>query len=631
MTDDADPFAGLPPPKPRGVPGASPSEPFRDVKTAPPAEAPISGDELTWPSASVSGSLLSPSVKFTAGTLVPKMVSSVPESAKNFGHALVQPFLHPIDTAKSLGNIGYGLGSKAAGLVISQDPVKKAENEAAADAVGRFYADRYGSAAGFKKALASDPVGILADASTVLTGGGALAARAPGLAGVAGEAVASAGRAANPINIALSAAKPVVSGTAKALSYPLAAKTGASPTTLKRAVTAGEEGSAPFIEQLRGRAEPSAIVDAAHDAVKQLAQDRQSAYLNSMSGIRANQTPVGYGGIKQAIQSAYGDVMHGQNVFRPEAKAVLDQIRGAVDNWQATPNSTNFNYHGIEGVDRLKQLVGEIRSSAPPGSPAEMVGTKVYNAIKDSLIAHDPAYAKAMGAYSDASDTLTQLRKTLAVNPRAPVDRTLRQLLLADKQVDGHKASLLKELMAKDPELGNMIAGHLLSPALPTGLRGNIGMALAPNAMLAASGSLDPVGHAILAGANAVTSSPRVAGEALYKMGQFSGAGPVPTKVITPAELAKAVDASNPDASGKPKGSPSAPPPRPWFGPGKRPEERPARASGGAVGFDHGAVADGLIRAAKQAKDTLGQTTQHILKLPDESVAHALGVANASI
>ena len=59
--------------------------------------------------------------------------------------------------------------------------------------------------------------------------------------------------------------------------------------------------------------------------------------------------------------------------------------------------------------------------------------------------------------------------------------------------------------------------------------------------------------------------------------------------------------------------------------------DRPARASGGAVGFDHGAVADSLIRRVSQARNALGEDTQHILKMPDESVARALTIANASI
>jgi len=128
-----------------------------------------------------------------------EMVSNIPESAAEFGSNLIQPFLHPIDTAESI----YKLGSGAVQKLIPGEQ----GNEQYADAMGQFVSDRYGSIEGFKETAKTDPVGVLADISMVLTGGGTAAARAPGIIGKAGRATQKVGKATEPLNLAKGAAK----------------------------------------------------------------------------------------------------------------------------------------------------------------------------------------------------------------------------------------------------------------------------------------------------------------------------------------------------------------------------------------------------------------------------------------
>lgn len=550
-------------------------------------------------------------------------VKNIWPSTKAFAAGMVQPILHPVETLGAVKDIGSGLLSKAGGaLGVQQDPADKAKTEATVNALGHYYGQRYGTMEGFKEALATDPVGLLADASMILSGGGSLAARAPGAIGRAGEAAVAAGRAANPINIALKAAAPVVSAGAKAAAYPLAVTTGAPAATLAEAVGAGRVGSRPFLEQMRGTSEPSAIVDAAQSAMSKLAARRRDDYLASKAGWSASQSQLDYTPINQAIASAYGDVMHGQNVYKPQAKAMLDAISHEVMNWQTTPNSPGVNYHNVEGFDKLKQLIGDIRSSAPPGSPAEAMGTRVYNAIRKAIADQDSTYMKAMGEYSDASDMLKQLKSTLSINPRASVDTTLRKLLLAQKQVDGQKGTLLKELSAIDPEISRMIAGHILHSPLPIGFRGGIGAALTGGAGLlgGTAGLANPVGTA----AHAVASSPRAVGETLYHAGKVAKPGAsVSAAALAPTLL---------DKRGEAKKPPETDNKRPYFpGPGEaRPLTiRPARKSGGRV--SHERLVDRLMKACASAKKDEDGSTKGLLDAPDEHIVHALGVAQRAL
>lgn len=541
-------------------------------------------------------------------------IKHLPESGAAAAKGFVEPFLHPIQTYETGKQVVGGLASKAAGaLGMPQEPEAKAQNEAAVNAIRDFYVNRYGSEEGVKRALAEDPVGVMADLSTVLGGGGGALARAPGIIGRTGEAIGAAGRAVSPINVAARAATPIVSAAQKAATYPLAIKTGVSPETMRTAFTAGQEGSQPFWAQLTGRAEPSEIVDAAHEATNALKERRRNDYLSSKAGWAASQKQLDYTPINQALANAEKDVMHGSLVYRPEAKKMLDELKNKIEDWQTTPNTLGVNYHNIEGVDKLKQLVGDIRSTAKPGTPEEALGTRIYNSIKNTLVSHDPNYQSAMGQYSDASDMLNQLKTTLSINPKASVDTTLRKLLLAQKQVDGSKGSLLNELKEVNPEIGNMISGHLLNPPLPVGLRGNIGAALSlsPHIAAGAAGSVDPVTAAL----NLAASSPRAMGALSYGAGKMTApGGGLPTMALLPSEITKAAP--------KEEAAPVEEE-RPYFGP---PEERPKRKSGGRV-----MTAEHMMSMAKRAKKSIEDQTKLILDKPDEHVAAALKVATQHI
>jgi hypothetical protein len=208
---------------------------------------------------------------FSAG----EMMANVPGSALQFAKDVVHPIIHPIDTAKALGNLGVGAVEKsledknagALGYAFYDEPFRKLDDidftealntmgiesrKPSAEAVGEFMANRYGSMDKFKQTAQTDPVGVLADVSTVLTGGGALAARSPGLAGRLGAATQKAGASIEPLNALKSAAvAPIQKLTPKTFPASLYDRAAKWPTTLPReerlglSTTAMERGIMP--------------------------------------------------------------------------------------------------------------------------------------------------------------------------------------------------------------------------------------------------------------------------------------------------------------------------------------------------------------------------------------------------
>ena len=100
----------------------------------------------------------------------------------------------PVTTAKNIG----ALGSSVINLVRDGEQ----GNEQLARDVGEFFADRYGGFENVAQTLRDDPVGFLADASMILTGGASISARVPtAMAGAVAKNINKVAKAIDPINV----------------------------------------------------------------------------------------------------------------------------------------------------------------------------------------------------------------------------------------------------------------------------------------------------------------------------------------------------------------------------------------------------------------------------------------------
>ena len=182
-------------------------------------------------------------------------LTNIPSSAQQLGSDIIQPFIHPVKTAKSIKE----LGSSVVNLFRAGDQ----GNEQLAKEVGNFFVQRYGSLESIKKTFATDPVGMLSDVSIILTGGGALAAKAPAMAGTVGNAVKTAGKVIDPINVAsktVSAVSPLISKPASSV---LGMTTGTGGEPLRQAFQAGKVGgdkAEAFTTSMRGTADAGEVV-----------------------------------------------------------------------------------------------------------------------------------------------------------------------------------------------------------------------------------------------------------------------------------------------------------------------------------------------------------------------------------
>ncbi|RVE90689.1 hypothetical protein [Sinorhizobium meliloti] len=450
--------------------------------------------------------------KFGGGPKKDYDLADVPEAAlSNLGSSagqalsdLVQPFLHPIDTANAIGDIAGGVASKA-GLM--------EHDESAADAVGQFFADRYGSMDAVKRTMAEDPVGFLSDVGTILSAGGLAGARAAGVTGKLAKVAGKVGDYVDPVSLgtkaATAVAAPVVRGAGGVAARALGLSTGVGGDAIKEMARAGAMGNRAALEQLRDTAPMADITDSANRALGDMTAERAVQFEADMAPVKANQTRLPFQDVARSMFEARKEVYHNGKPKDTRAASVLSDIRSLVREYASDPRQ-----HTPMGFDALKQRIGEIRDGTDAGTLARRTADKIYRATRATIAKRVPEYEIAQRGYENATKTLNELRREFSMTEGAANNTALRKLLSSTRNnVNtnfGEREKMMRELAKREPALPGMIAGRNLNAWEPRGIARVVGAVLAAPHLAA-------VNPWMLAAVPAM--SPRVVGEAAYAAG----------------------------------------------------------------------------------------------------------------
>jgi hypothetical protein len=521
------------------------------------------------------------------------------EAAKNVPHSAYQTFVEPIvnyeQTLQGLKQVGKGIYSKAEGAFKDQDKEQKAKDEAAIDALKQHYVTTYGSEEGFQKEFRNNPLSILSDASMFLTGGGSMAAKLPGIAGKAGEAVATVGKAVDPLMAAAQVPKVAGKAITSALNAPATVQSGSAFGSLQKAYEAGVAKDPVFWDHYSGKADANSLIDKVSGAIGDVAEKRSADYMAGMDPIKAKQG-LDYQPVLDAISSARGAQGRGVGAFYGQtenraAQSVLNEIEKLVNDRMLKPSG--HPNHTLQGFDSLKRSIGDYYQDVRGNPEAKKVVDNVYNAAKQSIVNVDPKYAKIMDQYAEASQRLNDLKSfERGKTSEIKINKILKTYRTGDK------GNLLSDLYKYDPKLISAIAGRDLSQFFPQGLRGILTSAPLYGG---AAALVNPSAIAGLA-----LSSPKIMGGLNYGLGSIAGA-PARSVENLPYLARMAPNAANQIDQAN----------------------RPQRKSGGRV--PHGSIADKLMAAAEASKKMHGQRTEVLLDQPDEAITKALAVAKQNI
>jgi hypothetical protein len=405
-------------------------------------------------------------------------------SAYRFGEAMVYPFMHPLQTVGAVGDLGAGALRAGAQAVLPEstfnylDTLGGEENSQraamTADAVANFYIDRYGSEEGFKRALAEDPVGVMADASTVLTGGASASKTLLGPLSRITKGIDVAAKATNPLTVPIKAAK--LGGVA--LKHGLGLTTGTSADAVGEAYKAGKAGGKQkwaFNRNLRGHEDSAVVIDDARSALGQMAEDRARQYTKDMAVIKADKTPINFRPIEQkfldVVDSMYNS---GHQVAADETIGKLGKIQDVLAEWSA-----DKSMHTAGGLDALKRRIDNLMPSFTDANvgDTERAITAIRNAVKEEVIAAAPQYAKAMSDYETSKVLQREIERTLSLNKKASADTTLRKMQSVTRNnANTNYGSRVGNVEALDAAgtgtIMPRLAGQSLNNIVPRGLMG---------------------------------------------------------------------------------------------------------------------------------------------------------------
>jgi hypothetical protein len=406
-------------------------------------------------------------------------VTNIPSSAVQLAKDVITPFVKPVETISNLAALGGGVLSKLG--VGNYD-------QTTANAVGTYLVDRYGGVEQLKRTLATDPIGLLADASTIFTGGGALAARVPGAVGRTGRVVGAAGRAIDPLALAVKGTKaaaatrpgravlaPVrtaasLAGTAAA--FPAALASGVPISQIKQAATINPKMGAAVERHMKGTAPLDEPLKVTKEALKNMRKEGIAEYKAGIGRVTKDPTFISIKAIRKAVSDAENlGKYHGVNLDDAAVK-VWGQVKDKVEEFAKIPGGQGRT---VEGLDKLKRSIYKIGKNQPFDTTGSAVAKIAYGAVKDAIATRAPGYAAVMKPYETMSETVDDIERALSLGSEAQKDTAIRKLQSIARNNSstnyGRRAQQLESLAKYGAEeVPYMLAGQALSSVEPRGL-----------------------------------------------------------------------------------------------------------------------------------------------------------------
>jgi hypothetical protein len=236
-----------------------------------------------------------------------------------------------------------------------------------------------------------------------------------------------------------------------------------------------------------------------------------------MSNISKDKSILSFNGIDNAVNNAMNKVSYKGQIVNQKAFEKVAKAKAEVDAWKQLDPA---EFHTPEGLDKLKQQVGAILEDIPFEQRTSLtVVNDVYNGIKNEIKKQAPTYAKTMQAYSEATDLIREIERTLSQGKNASVDTQMRKLQsIMRNNVNtnyGQRLNLAQQLeQAGGKQILPALAGQALNTYTPRGLQGASSI---PTSLMA--GSL--FGN-VAVPLSLATSSPRLMGEAAYGAGRVA-------------------------------------------------------------------------------------------------------------
>lgn len=308
----------------------------------------------------------------------------------------------------------------------------------------------------------------------------------------------------------VSAAMPVAGSALRGIgrvgSQILGVSTGAGEKAVADAFKAGKKGDYSFLEKMRNPIDAEKLESKIDQNFNKIKQNRNRAYEEDLTRIKQQTADKELNlkavidDVKAIIRDVEGDSPY---LVDKETTRVLDETKDTLNKFYKDKSK-----HNLDGFDRLKKRISGITTKE--GTPADAIKTQIRNSVNNQILKQSPEYKAVQDAYARDSEIIDNLKKVFSLNRNANSETILKKVQSTARNnanTDwGYRAELLKRI---DPtgEIQEAISANALNAVMP---RGMVARGL---------GGLGVYSHNPLM---AFSSSPRVVGEAAYKLGKAS-------------------------------------------------------------------------------------------------------------
>ena len=463
-----------------------------------------------------------------------RAVTNFPSSFAGVVSDIYTAITNPSDTLNGILKAVYGAGAAKNKLILGSidsdiaedvgetlfDNQSTEESIQASSAIAEFYAERYGSLAGLKQAVAEDPASVMADAATVLSTGAGLGSKV-GLPLKATETLAKTASYVDPIMLLGKGVAATGKAAGTGTKFYTGTASGAGVDAVEQAYKSGAEGGASaeaFTGAMRGNIDIQTILTQAKDALLNMKIAKNNQYKANQKALSANKQIITFSGIDDAVTKALNMVVYKGEVINEAGFKAVKAAQKLVNDWKAKDPS---DFHTPVDIDQLKQKIYSIVEKQEYGSQARLAVNQIRNGIDKEIKVQSPSYSKMMEDYSRQAGLVEQLEKAFKLGDKASQEAAIRALQQSVRNNLNTGFGMKKQLAENLDSAGGsnvlpMAAGSSLNSPVPRGIQGATAV---PAAFVANS-----VGGIPLMLANVAASSPRFVGEAAFKAGQLSRA-----------------------------------------------------------------------------------------------------------
>lgn len=448
---------------------------------------------------------------------VMETIGNIPSSAVNMAEGIYQAVRHPIQT-------GMGLWDAAAGglqNIIVPESMKSQEEsflyspraEKVAGAVGEFYKSRYGGLRETGETIKTDPVGFMADVSTLLSlGAGGLRSVAP----QAAKPVSNAAKYTNPLYLA---GKGVTFVAKPAYTWTTGMTTSAGSKAIEQAIKGGEN----FKSAMRGKLPEEQVLKEATGALDDIRETRRAAYQSKLANLKQANQKIDISDIKASAdkwldrfnvkKKPTGELDFSRSTATGTSAKEIEDVYNMVKEWGGKPGDNTPAM-----LDVLKRRIGEYYAT---NRNSRSMVSALEKSVKDKIVSSVPEYADMTKEYAKSSEVINDIERAFSLKDtpkgRVAADTALRKLITSIREDNTFRKALLESMdKATGQDVTGAAAGllfkspwsHRLGPMFTT-LGGGLAALASPK--LAA---LIPL------------SSPRLVGELSTLMGQIGRTAP---------------------------------------------------------------------------------------------------------